>query len=146
MFKPCYSYTRLLLRHPNKCSSPQLHARSASVPKIRGISCAFLIVHFPLKEWNTWKAHHAGSEHTDPRCYLAAEQLHCPETTSVQSSAQAHVLFPFHAYTNVPISYLYAKDFNNNTFLLFPAHSSQPQHTPWTSDPARRNSPGENQN
>lgn len=50
MFKPCYSFFRLLVRHPNKCSSPQLHARSASVCKISGISCVFLIVHFPWKE------------------------------------------------------------------------------------------------
>lgn len=87
MFKPCYSFFRLLLRHPNKCSSPQLHASSASVPKIGGISCAFLIVHFPSKE-----GYHATLEkqimqalstpiHT---AIWQLGQLRCPETTSVQ--------------------------------------------------------------
>jgi len=50
MFKPCYSFFRLLLRHPNKCPSPQLHARSMSAPGMGGNSCTLLIVHFPSKE------------------------------------------------------------------------------------------------
>lgn len=113
-------------------SSPQLWVTNISAPKTGVDSCGLLTGNFPSEKSHciTKTVHFAGSEHTNPYSYLAAEQLHFPKTKL------AHLEYNFnafptccHAYTELhmpvhpPIS-SHTEGTNTNTALLFPAHNS----------------------
>lgn len=135
MLKPCYSFFRLWLRHPNKCSSPQLCAMSISACRMGGKSWALLIVYFPLKEGHctTHEKYitqalstpiHADTWHQSSYTVLKQQEL--------SSSPHTLSLPHLHRIAYIPVhlpNYLHWKDVNNNTALLLPAHRSQPQHT-----------------
>lgn len=74
--------------------SPQLWITNISAPKTGVNSCGLLTENFPSEERHciTKTARFAGSKHTNPYSYLAAEQLHCPKTKL------AHLEYNFNAF------------------------------------------------